>query len=424
MPILKQVLLSLLLVVIAGGGWLLYQRPDLVLGRSEVAGDDAAPSQPGGGPGGPGGAAGGPGSGVRPGGFGQALVVTAAVGIDDSGTELRAIGTAAAARSVTIYPQVSGIVATIDFMPGSRVTGGEVLVRLDSADQQVALDRANIALASAREALDRAERLEKSGNVTASALSDARKAVQQAEIDVRMAELDLAKRTIRAPFDGVIGLSDISVGDLVGSSTAIATVADMRSVTVAFEVPERVVGDIAVGQEATATAAALPGAVFTGRISAIDNRIDPATRTLRVEAILPNEADSLKPGMAVAIGLSLGGTARPSVPSLAIQWDRDGSYVWRLDGDTVRRVPVQIVSRRSGVVTVAGALQAGDEVVVEGVLRLREGMTVVRANEGGEAAPPARPESAPAAQPGSSPPVSGSGTPAVPRAAAAERPSG
>ncbi|HET7717613.1 MAG TPA: hypothetical protein VFK86_18470, partial [Bauldia sp.] len=112
--------------------------------------------------------------------------------------------------------------------------------------------------------------------------------------------------------------------------------------------------------------------------------------------------------------LSVAGETRPSVPSLAIQWDRDGSFVWKLDGDKVHRVGVQIVARRSGTVTVAGGIAPGDEVVVEGVLRLREGETVVKASEDG----PPKPASgtAPAVlEPG---PVSGSEAPAAPRAAA------
>ncbi len=142
---------------------------------------------------------------------------------------------------------------------------------------------------------------------------------------------------------------------------------------------------------------------------------------MRVEATLPNDTADLKPGMAITTDLSVAGETRPSVPSLAIQWDRDGSFVWKLDGDKVNRVAVQIVSRRSGTVTVAGELAPGDEVVVEGVLRLRDGQTVVKADQNGapdSAEPAAEPV---AAEPG---PVSGSGPAAVPRAAAKMREAG
>ena len=123
--------------------------------------------------------------------------------------------------------------------------------------------------------------------------------------------------------------------------------------------------------------------------------------------------------MAITTDLSVAGETRPAVPSLAIQWDREGSFVWKLDGDKVHRTPVQIVSRRSGTVTIAGDIAPGDEVVVEGVLRLREGMTVAKAGGTPE------PEVAPAAKPvAEEPAVSGSSPPAAPRAAAKMREAG
>ena len=315
--------------------------------------------------------------------------MTAPVETDSVGTEVRAIGTAAAIRSVTVYPQVTGIVSEVAFTPGGTVAAGDVLLRLDASDQQVAVDRAEVALEAARQAVERAERLSKSGNVTAVALSDAETAEKQAEIDLRSAELELAKRTVRAPFAGTVGLSDLSSGAPVSSSKAIATIDDMSAVTVAFEVPVSVAGELAIGQAVGATSAALPGATLAGTVSALDSRIDAASRTLKVEARVPNERGLIKPGMAVTILLSIPGEARPSVPSLAIQWDRRGSFVWTVDGGKARRTPVQIIGRRSGVVTVAGDLGAGDQVVVEGVLRLRDGAAVAPTGEGAGAGPPA-----------------------------------
>ena len=158
------------------------------------------------------------------------LVVTAPVEIDSTGTEIRAIGTAQAAKAVTLYPQVTGVVAKIAFTPGGAVAAGDPLLVLDSADQEIAVERARVALDKADEAVARAERLSKTGNVTAVALSDASVAKRQAEIDMKSAELELAKRTIRAPFSGVAGLTDLSIGDLVNSQKAIATVDDMATV--------------------------------------------------------------------------------------------------------------------------------------------------------------------------------------------------
>lgn len=396
MSVTRQILLSLLLVAFVAAGWLVYLRRDLVivaLGGTPPADATAAGAGPGAGPrpgGGvppPGGVAG------RPGGSGPVQVVAAPVEIDSVGTELRAIGTAAAVRSVTVYPQVTGVVAEVDFTSGGTVTAGQVILRLDSSDQQVAVDKAGLALDAARQAVERAQRLSKSGNVSAVTLSDAQTAEKQAEIDLRSAELELAKRTIHAPFGGTVGLSDLSIGDLVSSAKAITTIDDMSAVTVAFDIPESAAGKLAIGQAVGATSAALPGETLSGTVSALDSRIDPASRTLRVEARVDNQRGLIRPGMGITILLSIPGEPRPAVPSLAIQWDRQGSFVWKLVDGKVRRTPVQVVGRRSGMVTVAGEVGAGDRVVTEGVLRLREGMSVA-AETAPAAAPPSEPQPA------------------------------
>ena len=316
-------------------------------------------------------------------------MVATPVVIDESGQEVRAIGTLAAAQEVTVYPQVTGIVAEIAFTPGSEVAKGAELVRLDDADERIAVDMAEIALTTANAAHDRAERLGTTKNITAVDLENARAAAQKAEIDLKAAKLALAKRTITAPFAGVTGLTDLSVGDLATTAKPITTVNDMTSLTVSFDVAERVAGLVAIGQEVDAQSDALIGRTIKGRIVAIDNRIDAQARTLKLKASLPNEANILKPGMAITVMLTFPGQPRPSIPSLAIQWDRKGSFVWKVDGDVVHRTPIQIAERRSGVVTVSGDLKAGDLVVTEGVLRLREGAKVALAGDEG-VRPPAR----------------------------------
>jgi RND family efflux transporter MFP subunit len=251
-----------------------------------------------------------------------------------------------------------------------------VLLRLDDAEQQVALDRARVTLRQARDTLERSRTLAESRTISAVALSDAETAVQLAEIEVRTAEIALARRSIAAPFAGVTGLTDISVGDLVTSSTAITTLDDLTTIRVAFEVPERRSGRIEQGQGIMATAQALPGEQFSGRIAAIDNRVDERTRTLRLEAELDNPGQALKAGMAIAVSLVFATDEQLAIPTLSIQWDRRGSYVWKVEGGAARRAAVTILRRESGVVMVAGEIEPGDRVVVEGIQRLREGAKV------------------------------------------------
>ncbi len=367
MSAIRQIVLSLIVVLIAAAGWYAYD-------QGYFSATPAARS----------GAAGAAAGGQRAQGFGgrggAVLVVTAPVTSDDTGIDVRAIGTVAAAQEVTLYPQDSGIVTEMAFAPGRQVKKGEVLIRLDDSDQQVALDKAKLALQTAQSALDRAQQLAKSNNITTVALTDAEIAQQTAQIGVKAAQNDLAKRTITAPFAGTIGLTDIAVGDLINSSKAIGTLDDMSKVTVSFDVPERASGLVAVGQPVAASTEALAGQTFKGTVSAVDSRVDPVARTLRVEATLPNDANTLKPGMALTVAMSFPGTPHAAVPSLAVQWDRTGAYVWKVAEGSAHRVAVQILGRRSGAVIVSGELAENDPVVVEGLQRLREGSKVTEAD--------------------------------------------
>jgi RND family efflux transporter MFP subunit len=398
MSVIKQILLSIVVLVIAGGGWYAWDR-NLIPFLPRAAASGPAGQAGGGLVVGPGGQ-GGPGAFiVGPGGFGfpggpgggansraPAPIVAAAVTLDDDGFEVKAIGTAAAAKAITIYPQVSGVLSEILFRPGQAVAAGQTLVKLADADQQVAVQKAKITLDAAQAALDRAEQLSRANTITAAALSDARTNFTRAQIDYQTAQLEAGKRTITAPFAGTTGLSGVTVGDLVGSSKAITTLDDVSTVLVAFDVPERASGKVAVGHEVIAATEALPGTAFLGRISAVDSRVDPTARTLRVEATLPNEANVLKPGMAVAISMAFPGEMRPVVPSLSIQYDRNGAYVWKVDNGVVKRVGVDVIDRRSGTVLVVANLQPGDLIAAEGIQRLRENARVNVIDDGSSGA--------------------------------------
>ncbi len=395
---IRQVIISAALIALLAAAWFVF--------GGAITGEDGPPAGPataergagaGAGAGGSGGpAAGQPGGGRPgggrpggggPGGFGRGptLVVTAEVTAASTGFEVRAVGTAEAAQAVTLFPEVGGVVEEILLTSGAHVERGDPLVRLASAEAAIALEGARFAHEAAAEALDRAERLAASNNISAVALTDARAAAARTEIDVRAAELDLAKRTVRAPFAGIVGMIDLVPGDLVSSSRAVATLDDLSSASVTFDVPERATGLVEIGQPLTATAEALPGSRFEGAISELDSRVDPVSRTLRVRALLPNDDERLRPGMALVVTLAFPGEATPQVPSLAIQWDRDGPFVWKVVDGAARRAGVDIAARRSGWVAVVGEVEAGDDVVVEGLQRLREGGPVRTA--GGDGRP-------------------------------------
>lgn len=351
--------------------WLAFQYRDSLFGTAGMTGSASVGEAPG---------RGGPGR--TGGGTGAVLVVTEPVSIDEAGDQVRAIGTVAAARSVDLYPQVTAPVEAITFEPGMPVTAGQELVLLERGDQEIAVERATIALADARDALARAEQLARSRTVSEVALSNAQSAVKNAEIELRSAELALSRRIIRAPFSGVVGLSDLSVGDLLTTSMRVATLDDTSALTVAFTVPERFADRMQTGLAVSAVASALPGQPISGALVEVDSRIDQVTRSLAVKARLDDGIEGLKPGMAVTVTASFPSVARLAVPSAALQWDRAGSYVWKIDQNAAKRTGVDVLGRRSGLVLVVGGLEAGDRVVVEGIQRLREGAEVTTAGEG------------------------------------------
>lgn len=366
MSLFKQALLCLVLVAVAGAGWYAYRHPLAVGFARESAGEA--------------GLRGGPAGGGRiPGLIGQGgavNVITQPVETDPGGETVVALGTAKAARSVTVFPQVTGMVTEIFFRPGEVVEVGAVLLKLEDDEQRVATDKARVALRQAEATLERSKTLAQSKTISAAALQEAETAAQLAEIEVRSAEIALQRRTVTAPFAGDTGLTDISVGDLVTPTTEITRLDDLTTVRVGFEVPERWAGRIELGHPIKATAPGLVGSEFSGGVTGIDNRIDETTRTLRLEAELANEERAFRAGMAITVMLPFETDQDLAVPSLAVQWDRRGSFVWKVVDGAARRAAVAIVRRESGVVIVRGEVEGGDRVVVEGVQRLRQGAMV------------------------------------------------
>jgi RND family efflux transporter MFP subunit len=350
----RQLLIAVLIVLAAVAGWF-FLGP-----RQNTPGAATAEVQ-----------------GPRGTGRGNVNVVTEPVAFETVTEELQAIGTAFAVRAVTLFPQVSGIVTEVAVSAGESVDEDAVLFRLESETQAVAVERARIAAQDARAALGRAEQLAESRNIAAVALAEARSRSASADIDLRTAELELARRTVRAPFSGIVGIPGVQVGESVTASTALITLDDLSAFTVSFQAPERFAPMLRTGHAVTATSAGVPGATIGGAVSAVDSRVDAETRTFRVEARLDRGIEGLKPGMSVVVRLSFQQEPRAAVPSTAIQWDRSGAFVWKVEDDRVKRTPVQIVSRRSGTVYVIGDLAGNDAVVVEGVQRLREGIEVV-----------------------------------------------
>ncbi len=326
--------------------------------------------------------------GPRFGGGGPTRVVVDAAQDGVVNDRVAAVGDGRALRSVTVRSEATGRIAAIERDAGSYVEAGSVLVRLDDEAERIALDRAQLVLADAQDQVERLSQLEGSGAVTEVRFREADLALRTAELAVREAEFDLDRRVIRAPIPGWIGIIEVETGDRITVQDTLAVVTDRSKLIIDFRVPERVVGQIEPGMIVSVAPLSGASVPIEGRITAIDNVVDRDSRTLRVQATIPNPDDRLRAGMAFAVEVALPGERLPAVDPLAIQWTSTGSFVWVVRDGAVARVPVTIRERSADRVLVEAELEVGEPVVTEGVQTLRPGaeVEIVVPGDGAQAA--------------------------------------
>jgi len=287
-----------------------------------------------------------------------------------------AVGSGRARRQVTITTRQSGIIDKVLFAGGEMVKAEQPLVQLRAETEQIAVETTEAQRAQAADAVARLKQLTE-GVVTRVARSEADTALKVADAALRRAREELDRMTIRAPFDGIMGLTNLQIGDYLAVGTPIASLDDRTSLLVEFTVPESVAPLIKKGLPLRASLITRSGEVHQGSIDAVGTRINPETRTLAVRGEVPNPNLALIPGSTFSISIRLEGQKAPLVPGLAVQWDRKGAYVWRMtEASAVERVDVAILARNGDQVMVDAELKAGDKVVSEGGDQLRAGQTV------------------------------------------------
>lgn len=299
------------------------------------------------------------------------LVVTEPVVSGIVNDRLSAIGTGDAIRSVVVMPQAAGTIREILIKSGDRVKQGQVLARLDDDEQIIARGQAEVALKSAVEKSQLYRNIK--STVSRMDVFDAEIVEQGAKLALQSAELALKRRDIVAPIDGIVGIVPVVIGDNVTTATNIVMLDDRSEILVDYWVPERFANTVKVDQPVEATSVALPGRAFTGAVEAVDNRVDGASRTLRVRARIDNASDVLRAGMSFNVGMRFAGESYPSVDPLAVQWDGAGAHVWRVVDSKSSKVRISVVQRNPDAVLVRGDLHNGDLIVVEGLQRVTEG---------------------------------------------------
>ncbi|MGR3315975.1 MAG: efflux RND transporter periplasmic adaptor subunit [Roseovarius indicus] len=289
---------------------------------------------------------------------------------------VEAVGTTRARQSVEIVPEADGRVVEITFTPGDRVAKGEVLVRLDETIQRADLTEAAARSTEQEQALSRARQLRETNAISQATLEDtiARLAEAGAQLDRARRRLD--DRTIKAPFAGVVGLTEIDPGARVSEGDIITRLDDLSEVIVEFALPETLFAQVRTGLGVTATSAAFPDRTFEGRIEAVDSRIDPVSRAFRTRAVIPNRDSVLPAGMFMSLTLTLSEAEALVVPEAAIIFQAAETYVFTVTDDIATRVPVKTGQRRGGYVAIEGGLEEGTGVVVRGLQRVRDGGAV------------------------------------------------
>ncbi len=350
MPIWKQILILCLFAAIAYGGYRGY-RLSLVPSEAEAGAGGGGPAQ-------------------------AAVVELAEAETLTLRRTVEAVGTTRARRSVEIVPEAEGRVVQMDITAGARVRAGTVLVRLDDT-----IDRANVAEAEARlrereQVFARMTRLRSSNAVAEAALEDSIARLAEARAQLDRARQRLAERSIRAPFSGIVGLTEIDSGARVAAGTLITRLDDLSEVEVEFSLPETLFAAVHRGQHLRASSVAFPGRSFAGRIDAVDSRIDPVSRSFRTRAIVPNPDGVLPAGMFMSLELTLSETPHVVVPEEAIVFQAADTYVFAVRDGVAHRVRITTGQRRDGKVAVLQGLAAGAAVVVRGLHRVRDGRAV------------------------------------------------
>lgn len=357
-----------------------------------------------GGAGGPGGGQGGAmaapkGKGGGGGGMGGGPSQVAAVAIQPrTFTEsLDVLGVAKGRQSVTLTGAATQLVERVRFTPGQHVAKGAVLVELRDTEQTAGLAQAQARLVEAQRAYQRYKTLGERGFASKAAIDQYEAAYLSAKADVAAAQARQGDRLVRAPFSGVVGLSDVAPGSLINPGAPIVTLDDVSALRVDFQVPDRYIAGVREGQAVVARVDAFPDLQVQGRIVKLDTRIDERTRALTARAEFPNPGGRLKPGMMMRVAVSQGQRQGLAAPESAVSVQGDSAFVYVVarqgDRTVAQQRPVVTGMRQAGFVELRDGVSAGERVVADGLNKVQPGQPVRLAEEGrtGQGAGAARP---------------------------------
>jgi membrane fusion protein (multidrug efflux system) len=312
-------------------------------------------------------------------------VITKPARIEPMGIEIEAVGTTQANESVEVTSKASNTVTAIRFREGEIVERGAVLVEMDASQARANLAEAQAALARSKSQYDRSRDLQSRQALSMADLEQVEAALKADEARVAAAQARLDDTVIRASFKGRTGFRHVSVGSFVSPGTLITTLDDTSVIKLDFTVPETYLFVLDRGLTVKAQATGLPDRVFEGKVTNMDSRIDPVTRSVTVRAELANPDGLLRQGMFMTV--SLQGEVAPTliVPEEAIVPERGKAYVFVVDNNVVERREVHTGKRRPGFVEIVKGVAEHERVVVDGTQNVRDGSKVQESSAAGDA---------------------------------------
>ncbi len=301
---------------------------------------------------------------------------------------LPATGSLLAVQGVTVGAEVPGKVVKIAFEAGAAVKAGDLLVQLDTTTEDAQLRAAEATAALAKANLERARDLRENNTNSVAELDAADAQAKQADAQVQAIRAVIAKKTIRAPFDGRLGLRLVNLGQILREGDPISTLQTLDPIYVNFSLPQQRISQIAPGSVVHVTSDAAPGESFEGKITAISPEVDTATRNIRVQATISNRGEKLRPGMFANVDVVLPSrTEALAIPATAVLYAPYGDSVFVIDEkkdeqsgkvqQVLRQQFIRLGAARGDFVNVIDGLKPGEQVVTAGVFKLRGGMPVV-----------------------------------------------
>ena len=304
-------------------------------------------------------------------------VKTAAVTRATLNVEVTAVGTLRADESVVIRSEIAGRVTAIHFKEGQTVRQNEPLITLDQAEYQAQLASSAAQLALEESSFRRLQDLDRKNLTSQQNLDEARARLDAARAQHELNRVRLDKTVIRAPFDGTVGLRQVSPGAYVKPGDDIANLESLGAIKLDFRAPETYLARLRAGQTLTVRVDAWPDQPFEGTIYAIEPGVDEETRTVLLRARLPNKGNKLRPGLFARVALILEQRENALVvPEQAIVPIGQKTFVYRVVDGKAAMTPVKLGLRRPGQVEIVEGVDAGDEVVTDGQLKIRDGAAV------------------------------------------------